>query len=190
MYNVILIGDSIRMGYQEVVRQELAGFAEIWAPEDNCDTSTTVLARLDEWVLSRKPDLGHLNCGLHDLKRQFDAPTQTTLPDYQHNLEEIFRRILALGKTKLIWATTTPVNGQWHHERKGFDRWEADVDAYNQAAGGVVRRFDLPVNDLFTLVMQTGRDGILTPDGVHYTEEGCRVLGKQVADIIRRELTK
>ena len=32
---VVLIGDSIRMGYQPFVTEALAGEAEIWAPEEN-----------------------------------------------------------------------------------------------------------------------------------------------------------
>ena len=35
MKSVILIGDSIRLGYQGVVRQELAGTAQVWGPAEN-----------------------------------------------------------------------------------------------------------------------------------------------------------
>jgi len=187
MNKVVLIGDSIRMYYQETVRTELEGSAEVIAPEDNGGTSSNVLAHLDAWITTHRPDLVHLNCGLHDIKRVDGRPPVTALQEYASNVEQIFRGILA-GGSALIWATTTPVNEQWHHERKEFDRWEADVAAYNEAALEVARRLDVPVNDLFAVVMAAGRDELLSPDGVHFTDEGSAMLGRTVANVIRAHL--
>ena len=39
MKAVILIGDSIRMGYQETVREQLGGRAGVWGPAENGGTS-------------------------------------------------------------------------------------------------------------------------------------------------------
>ena len=75
MKKVILIGDSIRMGYQPTVQQALLNQAHVWVPQENGGTSTNVLAHLDEWILSHRPDIVHLNCGLHDLKTEFAADT-------------------------------------------------------------------------------------------------------------------
>ena len=47
---IVLIGDSIRMGYQDHVASELAGRAEVWVPEENGGDSRNVLAHLDQWV--------------------------------------------------------------------------------------------------------------------------------------------
>ena len=68
---VILIGDSIRMGYQEVVWHELSDIADVWAPMENGGNSENVLNHMETWVLSRTPDIVHLNCGLHDIKKEF-----------------------------------------------------------------------------------------------------------------------
>jgi len=65
---VVLIGDSIRLGYQETVAQELAGRAQVWGPPENSGDSVNVRRHLEEWVLSRRPTVVHLNCGLHDIK--------------------------------------------------------------------------------------------------------------------------
>lgn len=59
MKTIILIGDSIRMGYSPFVRQELEGKAQIWEPEANGGTSRNVLSNLDEWVLAREGDIVH-----------------------------------------------------------------------------------------------------------------------------------
>ena len=42
---VVLIGDSIRMGYQPFVTEALAGEAEIWAPERRTERGITLVVR-------------------------------------------------------------------------------------------------------------------------------------------------
>jgi len=187
MKKIVLIGDSIRMGYQSTVFEQLAGAAEFFSPEDNGGDSRNVLAHLDEWATSLQPDIVHLNCGLHDLKREFATLEQTQVPleEYRQNLETIFRRITETGAT-LIWATITPVMYERHHELKGFDRREEDVDAYNAVALEVARQFNLPVDDLNAVVMQTGREKLMGEgDGVHFFPDGYQVLGTAVADFLR-----
>src|SRR5262245_50346095 len=66
---VVLIGDSIRIGYAPRVVERLAGKAAVVSLPDNGGDSGNVLAHLDDWVIREQPDVVHLNCGLHDLKR-------------------------------------------------------------------------------------------------------------------------
>jgi lysophospholipase L1-like esterase len=187
MKTIILIGDSIRMGYLPYVRQELEGEAEVWGPEINGGDSRNVLAHLDDW-LGREAALVHLNCGLHDLKREFDSDaTQVPLTEYSINVEHILSRIKAAA-LPVIWATTTPVNEKWHHENKPFDRREEDVRAFNESALEVTRRLQVPVDDLHAAVLAMGRDEHLQPDGVHFSDAGYRRLGHIVADAVRRLL--
>ena len=186
MKKVILIGDSIRMGYQAFVGKELEGTAHAWGPGENGGTSANVLAHLDEWVLSQEAELVHLNCGLHDLKKEFGAKeTAVPLARYRANVEEIFVRLREGTQARVIWATTTPVNERRHHENKAFDRFEADVEAYNAAALEIAESFSLRVDDLFRAVTDAGRDALLLPDGVHFTEQGYALLGGAVADAVR-----
>lgn len=186
MKHVILIGDSIRMGYQPTVEQLLGAKAQVWAPQENGGTSANVLAHLDEWVLSRRPDIVHLNCGLHDLKTEFGDSTQNVpLDAYQANLRQIVAQVVAEGSTQLIWAATTPVNEAWHHQNKPFDRFEGDVLAYNRAADEIAAAYHVPINDLYQVIMDAGRDRYLTPDGVHFNQAGYTLLGQAVANAIR-----
>jgi lysophospholipase L1-like esterase len=189
MKSVILIGDSIRIGYQPTVEQLLGEQAQIWAPKENGGTSANVLAHLDEWVLSRCPDILHLNCGLHDMKTEFGVSSQgIPLDKYETNLRQIVGRIVEQGSTQLIWAATTPVNEIWHHANKPFDRFEADVLSYNAVACQIMAEYGVPVNDLYQVVMDAGRDQHLTPDGVHFSPPGYALLGQAVADAIRAYL--
>ena len=186
MIRVVLIGDSIRQGYQDVVARELAPKAHVWGQQENGGTSANVLAHLEEWVIERKPEIVHLNCGLHDLRTdRVGKEKAVPLDAYVENIGRVFRRILQETEATLVWASTTPVNEQWHTRQKPFDRYEADVEAYNRGALEVAERMSVPVNDLFEAVMRAGRDRLLSPDGVHFTKEGSALLGKAVASAIR-----
>jgi len=184
---IVLIGDSIRMGYQRFVQAELRNAAEVWGPTENGGTSSNVLANLQDWVISRNPDVVHLNCGLHDIKRNFgEVNNNVPLQEYRENVEQILRTIKEKAKAKVIWAMTTPVNEQWHHETKGFDRFEADVVSYNREANQIAQKLGVRINNnLYEVVMKAGRDRLLTKDGVHFTEEGSALLGRAVAESVR-----
>ena len=67
MKKVILIGDSIRGGYSEVVRWELAGAATVWSPDQSGGKSSDLLHNLQEWVLSKQPDVLHFGMVVNDL---------------------------------------------------------------------------------------------------------------------------
>ena len=181
---IVLIGDPIRMGYQDHVVSELAGRAEVWVPEENGGDSRNVLTHLDQWVLARQPDVVHVNCGLHDLKRAFGAESAVPLAEYEGNVRQILQRLQRELNGAVVWATTTPVDENWHHQNKGFDRLEADVEAYNAAARAVAVDLGVPIDDLFAVVEQEGKTRLLTQDGVHFTEEGSQLLGRAVAECV------
>ena len=181
---IVLIGDSIRMGYQDHVVSQLAGRAEVWSPKENGGDSRNVLAHLDDWVFSRQPGLVHVNCGLHDLKRAFGAESAVPLAEYEGNVRQILQRLQRELDGAVVWATTTPVDEAWHHQNKGFDRLEADVEAYNAAARAVAEDIGVPIDDLFAVVEREGKARLLTQDGVHFTEAGSQLLGCVVAECV------
>jgi len=184
MKKVILIGDSICLGYQSLVQQALTGYAEVWTPEINGGDSRNILEHLKVWVQTSQPDVVHINCGLHDLKKPFDTGLLAVpISEYSLNVHTILNQ-LRQSVPLVLWATTTPVNTGWHHERKGFDRFEDDVVSYNDAAKTVTRILKVPVNDLYSAVMTAGRDRLLLPDGVHFTAGGYALLGEQVAAML------
>jgi lysophospholipase L1-like esterase len=189
MKKVILIGDSIRMHYQDTVMRELAGMADVWAPVENGEKSIKVLSHLEEWAISRNPDIVQINCGLHDLKRKtVGSEPAVPLVQYQTNVRTILEQAVARTNSRIIWATTTPVNEKWHHENKDFERLESDVLAYNAAANQIAGELGVVVNDLNDVIMQAGRDAFLKPDGVHFTDEGSRLLGQSVANFLKSYL--
>lgn len=187
---VVLIGDSIRMGYQPIVARMLDDIAEVIGPDANCQTSAKILENLDPWVITHQPAVVHLNCGLHDLKREKEQSAHQVEPDaYTQNLETIFTRIAEQTSARLIWATTTPVHDA-NHAKREFNRANADVDQYNRAAAQVAEAHGLPINDLNALVHEHGMTTLQRDDGVHYTPAGYEHLARQVAATIRPVLDR
>src|SRR5207248_3293796 len=130
---VVLVGDSIRMGYAPLVAAQLKGKAVVISPEANGGDSGNVLKHLDEWVIKEQPALVHFNCGLHDLKQNKKTKKfQVELAEYEKNLQAIVARLRKETKATLIFATTTPILDERHAQRKAeFDRVQADVLRYN-----------------------------------------------------------
>jgi lysophospholipase L1-like esterase len=185
MQTVVLIGDSIRKSYEQTVRKLLADVAEVVSPE-NGGPSSQVLRDFRENVVAQRPDLVHINAGLHDLKKIGDPPAHQVPPDqYRQNLRTIVHRIRDETKATIIWALTTPID-----KRKSVKlRSETDVTLYNRIAREVMEEAQVPMNDLYQFVMDGGRDQMISEDGIHFTPEGASALGKRVAEVIREALT-
>lgn len=197
MKQVVLIGDSIRMGYQAPTAERLADVALCWFPETNGSHSVNLLANLHAWVLRRPElDLLHINAGLHDLKTvAFDRPEHLVPLDcYRRNVRLLLETVRHhKPATRVIWALTTPVhdaNSRAAHEKpRDFHRRNADVLAYNDAARQVCTDLNVPVHDLYAVVHEAGLERLQTSDGVHYTPAGYDLLADAVAKRIRFELS-
>lgn len=182
---VLLAGDSISMGYGPHVRERLEGVCGVVNLPANGGTSANLLAHLDDWLIRPGFDAIHLNCGLHDLARDRDASgPRVGLEQYEANLREIFRRLKRETRSLLAWATTTPVIDERHAARKGFDRRERDVLAYNALALRAAKEADLPVDDLHRIVEGAGTEGCIGPDGVHMTDAGNAALADAVGAFV------
>lgn len=189
---VILLGDSIRMGYQATVIKELQGVAEVWAPTENGAHTANLLVQLSTWVLPKNAAVIHVNAGLHDLKTLHYDTRETVIPlrHYRDNVETLLRTMREKTSARLIWATTTLENDEGsrraREKNREFRRYNADVEAYNRAAVKVCRKLRVPVNDLYALSRQHAE--LQLPDGVHFSPAGYELLGKQVATRIRESL--
>ena len=186
---VVLVGDSIRMGYAPFVANLLEGKAVIVSAKANGEDTSNVLRHLEAWVIKEQPAIVHINAGLHDLKLK-DKSYQVPLADYEKNLKTIVERIRQETKASIVFATTTPILDTLHAERKaGFDRFEADVQKYNATAASVMKQLAVPINDLHQVVESGGKEALMLRDGTHYTEEGYQVLAKAVVESIRQSLS-
>ncbi|MHB8901705.1 MAG: SGNH/GDSL hydrolase family protein, partial [Thermoguttaceae bacterium] len=131
---VLLIGDSISMGYTAPVRKLLQGKANVHRPADNCSGTRYGLQKLDQWLAAGKWDVIHFNFGLHDAKLPPEGVRYSSPEDYERNLRDLVQRLRATG-ARLIWATTTPVpNGGYLAPNRRF----GSIAQYNAIARKVM----------------------------------------------------
>ncbi len=191
MPSVVLIGDSIRLGYQPRVVRLLRGKARVWGPAENCRHSRCLLDNLQAWVLDRRPDAVHLNCGLHDAAEDVfpDRKPQISLSDYARNLAQLVDTLRRQSpRTRIVWALTTPRFLYCYEPRHlPFDRWKAkpNIARYNARARAVMRARGIAVNDLHAAILKNGAARcIQSLDGLHMTEFGNEVLARAVAGAV------
>lgn len=181
---VLLIGDSISIGYTLPVRKLLQGKANLHRIPTNGGPTSNGIAHLKGWLGAGKWDVIHFNWGLHDLKIQPDGARQVPLPQYEQNLRELVATLKGTG-AKLIWATTTPVP----EGKVSPPRLPADVPAYNEAALRVMKEQGVAVNDLYAFVLPD-LARLQRPVNVHFTPAGSEALAKKVAAEIEKALPK
>jgi len=98
---VLLIGDSISMGYTLPVRKILEGKANVHRIPNNGGPTKYGIANIDRWLGTGKWDVIHFNWGIHDLKFMLDGKRQVEPADYEKNLRELVAKMKTTG-AKLI----------------------------------------------------------------------------------------
>ena len=179
---VLLIGDSISVGYTIPVRELLRGKANVHRIPENGGPTITGLKQLASWLGSGKWDVIHFNWGLHDLKIGDGDARQVPLEQYGDNLRELVSRLNRTG-ARLIFATTTPVP----EGKLNPPRINADVIAYNIVARRIMQERGVAIDDLYGFALPLlGK--IQLPENVHYKPEGYAQLAERVAESILAEL--
>jgi acyl-CoA thioesterase-1 len=189
---VLLLGDSISIGYTVDVRDALAGVANVHRAPTNCGPTTRGLENIDGWLGEGDWDVIHFNFGLHDLK-YVDENLKNTSPSkgspqvpleaYAENLDTLVNKMKKTG-AQLIFATTTPVPEGEPQRVKG------DAIPYNRAAGEVMARHGVRVNDLYGYIYPHLATAQIQGGNVHFVREGSAMLGARVAEVIRAVLGK
>lgn len=176
---VLLIGDSISMGYTLAVRELLAGKANVHRPPTNCGPTSRGVEQINAWLGDGRWDVIHFNFGLHDLKIMDDGQHQVALEQYEKNLRQVVER-MKKTKAKLIWCSTTPVP-----ESSSPPRHDADVQAYNAAAKQIMDEQGVAIDDLYAFALPQ-LSKIQRPSNVHFSPEGSKVLARQVTESIEQ----
>lgn len=180
---VLLIGDSISMGYTIPVRKRLEGKANIHRIPANGGPTTRGLANIDKWLGDGKWDIIHFNWGIHDLRHMDDGKRQVEPADYEKNLRALVGKLKATG-AKLMWASITPIP----EPPLIPDRTFGDETEYNKIAAKVMKENGIPINDLHTYVSPRFSE-LQRKQDLHYKPEGSEFLAEKVAAEIAKALT-
>jgi len=181
---VLIIGDSISMGYIEPLKKLLKDKAVVRRNEGNARHTIRGLKYLDEWLGHVKWDVIHFNFGLHDLKgfTVDGVPNRVSPPDqYEKRLRIIVQRLKQTG-AKLIWASTTPVPEGCTKNGKIYRR-KGDEVMYNAIAKKIMDENGVFINDLHAFAMSRLSE-LQRPSNVHFNAKGHAALAEQVAAAI------
>lgn len=180
---VLLIGDSISIGYTVPVRELLRDEANVHRVPGNASSSGHGLEQIDRWLGEGKWDVIHFNFGIHDAKLPPEGVRHAPVDRYADNLRRIVARLKRTG-ARLIWASSTPIpSGGNLRANRRF----ADINAYNEAARSVMMEAGITINDLNAAI--TPRAGALwVPRDLHFIPEGYVLLAREVATTVRSAL--
>ena len=192
MKKVLLLGDSIRMGYDEYVKELLAGEYEVYYDDvDNGRFAAYTLWQANQFFKNYGHfDVVHWNNGYWDMN--VEAPmTEAMHPvrEYVRFLGRILAEIRRNGAVP-IFATTTPILSKTAAAevvREGiacFDYRNEWVKKYNAAAVRFMRSENVAVNDLYSLCLEDPHY-YKCPDLLHLTEAGYRRCAEKIAEVIR-----
>lgn len=186
MKKVVLIGDSIRMGYDKYIKDALEKTAEVFYPDENCRFAEYVLRYAHEWKANGgwgdDVDLVHWNAGLWDALELFGDEPLTSLSYYGEAIKRIDKRIRMLfPNAKIVFATCTNVNEEM--SRPEFTRHNSTIQKYNEEALRALKDTDTVINDLYSLTASLPNE--YRSDWVHfYTPKGTEIIGGRVLSVI------
>jgi len=197
---VLLLGDSISIGYTPYVQKMLEGEAVVLRPmnaaktrAENCQGTNHGVASVDRWLKidGGNWDVIHVNFGLHDIKRvdpksgkasaNADHPRQADLETYEKQLREIVGKLVKTDAAVIVCTTTPYPAGTKPH------RDPDDEKRYNAAAMKIAKEFDLQVDNLAEFA-RPKLDEIQRPVNVHFSPEGSQQLAGKVVEEIRKAL--
>lgn len=190
MKKIVLIGDSIRQGYDKYVKLAFEGVAEVFYPSDNCRFTGYILRHLIDWKNEMQcgddVDLIHWNAGLWDDLVMLDGKNHTPIAFYKENIQRICDVIKILfPKAKIIFATSTPVQEELF--LGPCKRFNCDTEKYNEQAIEIIKRNNGEINDLYAIVKDCPKE--YYSDLTHlYTEHGTKLVTEQVIHAIEKTL--
>ena len=186
MKKILLLGDSIRMGYDKFVKDSLEGKAEVIYPSENCRFTTFMLRFVHEWKKNNNWgsdfDVVHWNAGLWDVLDQFGSGPLTPIEFYADNVRRIDARLRFLfPNATIIFATTTTV---LDYKYTGpSKRRNSTIKEYNDAAVAALEGTGAIIDDLYSVTCDLGEE--YYSDMTHlYTPEATAIIGGKVLEAI------
>ena len=177
---VLLVGDSISGGFAARVEDQMADevylgwytTSKLIADPDFFSELEIILTRYDFAVI-------HANNGLHGW--------DYSEAEYEKSLREFVSFVQKHEPTaKIIWGSSTPLREKQQPEELSYRNLR--VVRRNEIAEKIMGRSDIPINDLYELVID--HPEYYQTDGFHFNSEGKSSLADQVTKEIREILSE
>ncbi len=199
MKKILLIGDSIRVGYDKYVKMAFEDSAEVVYPNENCRFASYVLRYLNIWAsalnIGDDVDLVHWNAGLWDCLRMIDGKVHTDIEVYADYIERLCVCMPHyFPNAKFIFATSTP--GGLNYDPNSHvlltlerDDWNREIALYNDVVSAYLKNQGVRINDLYGFIYPNVAE-FICEDGLHLSEAGVEAVAQKVAKEIRAMLAE
>lgn len=173
---VLFVGDSITQACFESVEARLAGKAYCARiTTSKCIGDPGLLPEVELLLKQYRFKVIHVNNGMHGWSYSEEQ--------YGRAFEPFMNAIRnQAGGARVIWANTTPVMAGGRLDQDRTPR----VRMRNRTAEMYATQHDIPINDLFGLVV--AHPEYYAADGVHLNTPGIEAQAEQVADYVLRAL--
>lgn len=181
---VLLIGDSILVGYQEFVIADLKGKAYVDAWVNPYHQSEKLNGLLAEVLKEGPYDVVHFNMGLHGWP--VGRIKEGTFEPLTKAYVEVIRKMLP--DARLIWANSTPImiKGQ----RGQLDpELNAIMIEHNRMAANVMNEMGVPISDFYSLLVPQHLN-LARGDLAHWTPPAYRILADAAVASIEKALAE
>lgn len=191
---ILIIGDSISIGYTPFVQEGLKKVADVFHNPGNAQHTGTGLEKIEEWVGDGQWDVIQFNWGLWDLcyrhpdskhyghRDKINGKITYGVKEYGKNLDSIITVLRQHTDARLIFLTTTYIP---EHEA---GRYQEDVLKYNRMAKKIMKDKNVLVNEVFEASKTIHEFHGKGTDDVHYDAQGYEQLGELVSIFLKKEL--
>lgn len=196
---VVFFGDSITQagvgatGYITVLQQTLAKTGktnqfELIGAGIGGNKVYDLYLRLEDDVLSKKPDLVFIYIGINDVWHKRTHGTGTDADKFEKFYNKLIDKIQAAG-AKVVICTPTVIG-----EKKGnVNELDGDLNKYAEMIRGIAKNKKVELLDLHKNIVdyidqhnpEDKYAGVLTSDGVHMNDDGNRFLAEQFLPFIK-----
>ncbi|RYF23033.1 MAG: G-D-S-L family lipolytic protein [Flavobacteriales bacterium] len=144
--------------------------------------------RLEEDVLSKKPDLVFIYVGINDVWHKQSSRTGTDYPKYLKFYQALIDKIRA-GGSKLVLCTPSVVG----EKKGGANELDAELDKYAEGIRELAKKNNIPLCDLRKAFSdyeeknnpQDLEKDILTRDRVHLNGKGNQFVAEQMLPFVK-----
>lgn len=187
---VLIIGDSISIGYTPFVKKYFSNKAIVFHNEGNAQHTGIGLKNIEKWLSDEHWDIIQFNWGIWDLcyrhpdskeyghRDKINGKPEFTIEEYATNLDSLVSIIKKKSNAKLIFVTTTYVP----EDEPG--RHTSDVKKYNDAAKVVMKKHGILVNDIYGQSINIHKEYGEGSNNVHYTRQGYEKLSELIIEFL------
>lgn len=191
---ILIIGDSISIGYTPFVTENLKNIADVSHNPGNAQHTGTGLDSIETWVGANDWDIIQFNWGLWDFcyrnpdskeqgnRDKINGKITFNIESYRHNLDSIVKLIRRKSNAELIFVTTSYVPDN------EAGRFKDDAMKYNDVAKKIMESNSIKVNDIYVSSIEIHNEFGKDTNDVHYTNKGYEELGLLISNFLKDEI--